>query len=341
MTTLAILLAGYSLFSAAVIALTHFRSEPYREQAVSRGMGLALLTTLVALQGAHVGWLLLDRDWVASPAYRMALFTVAPAFFLFSKPLLRPQASATWQPVQWLHLAPMVVSPWLAPDVALPLAFAVGGGYLLWLARSLFALRGERANFRLEMRLLGGVFAIAVVVAVLGFFQAALPGKLFYSLYACAIGLAFLLVQIALGLRPQLPVEVQETVQAAYATSTLNTVDCAAALARLDTLMSVERVYTDADLSLPGLARRVGLSPHQLSELLNARLGKGFARYLREHRVEAAKTMLRQEPNASVLSVGLSVGFTAQSNFYEAFREVAGTTPGQFRKLQSPPQTVE
>ena len=45
---------------------------------------------------------------------------------------------------------------------------------------------------------------------------------------------------------------------------------------------------------------------------------------------------LLAEPSASVLSVGLSVGFTSQSNFYEAFREIAGTTPGQFRKLHIP-----
>lgn len=341
MATLAILLAGYSLFSAFVIATTHFRRAPFQEQTVSRTMGLVILATLAVLQAAHVAWLQWDQDWVGSPAYRMALFTVAPAFFLFSDPLLRPQTLTTWRPVHWLHLAPMAVSPWLASDVALPTAFAVGAGYLLWLARSLLALRGERANFRLEIQLLGGVFAIAVVVAVLGLFQAALPGKLFYSLYACAIGLAFLLVQIALGLRPQLQLEVQETVQAAYATSTLNNVDCAAVLARLDTLMAVEQVYTDSDLSLPGLAEQCGLSPHQLSELLNARLGKGFARYLREYRVEAAKAMLLQEPSASVLSVGLSVGFTAQSNFYEAFREIAGTTPGQFRKLNSQPRATK
>jgi AraC-like DNA-binding protein len=35
-----------------------------------------------------------------------------------------------------------------------------------------------------------------------------------------------------------------------------------------------------------------------------------------------------------VLSVGLNVGFTSQSNFYEAFREVEGGTPGQYRKLR-------
>lgn len=334
MTALAILLAGFSIFSAIGIALTHFRRELYQEQELSRFMGLILLLALAGLQLAHFSWLYFDAAWTSSLPYRMTLFAVAPAFFLFSLPLLRPQAIASFRPTLFVHAVPVLLAPLLPMDWALPLAFSIGAGYLLWLGHSLFALRTERANFRLEITLLSGVFAIALGVALLGLIQAALPDKLFFSLYAVAIGLAFFLVQTTLGLRPQLPAEVRETVQVAYASSTLNSVDCDAALAALEQLMAVERIYVAPDLSLPSLAERLGLNPHQLSELLNARLGKGFSRYLRERRIAAAKAMLCAEPSASVLSVGLNVGFTSQSNFYEAFREIEGMPPGQFRKLQ-------
>ena len=106
-------------------------------------------------------------------------------------------------------------------------------------------------------------------------------------------------------------------------------------LVKLATLMSTDRIYADSELNLRRLAERLGLSTHQLSELINARLGKGFSRYLREQRIDAAKAMLCAEPSASVLSVGLGVGFTSQSNFYEAFREIEGMTPGQYRKLNA------
>lgn len=316
------------------IALTHFRSEQYQDQAVSRFMGLVLLTALAGLQLAHFSWLYLDREWVTTLPYRMTLFAVAPAFFLFSLPLLRPQAMSPRRHALLGHAAPVLLAPLLPADWALPLAFCIGAGYLLWLGHRLFALRHERANFPLEISLLGGVFAIAIGVSLLGLVQAALPDKLFFSLYATAIGLAFFLVQTTLGLRPQLSAEVRETVQVAYATSTLNSVDCDAAVATLERLMAVERLYMNPELSLSSLAEQLGLSPHQLSELLNTRLGKGFSRYLREQRIAAAKAMLCAEPSASVLSVGLNVGFTSQSNFYEAFREIEGMPPGQFRKLQ-------
>ena len=57
-----------------------------------------------------------------------------------------------------------------------------------------------------------------------------------------------------------------------------------------------------------------------------------FSRLVRQYRVDAAKAMLIAEPRASVLSVGLSVGFNSQSNFYVAFKEITGVVPGQFRK---------
>jgi len=331
---LPILLAGYSIFCAAAIALTHFRPRPSdRSRVAGRFMGLVLLAALTALQLAHVAWLFADQPWPSSLAYRMALFAVAPSFYLYSRTLLQPGQNEPFSARDLVHVAPVLLAPLLPASLAQPLAFMVGAGYLLWLGRRLAALRAERARFHIELLLLGLTFLVAVAVAILALAPAVLPGKLFTAWYASAIGLAFLLVQVTLHLRPQLEVEVSEAVQSAYAQTTLARVDCDAALARLKVLMLDERLYVDPALSLPSLATRMDLSAHQVSELLNTRLGKSFARYVREQRVEAAKAMLCNEPSASVLSVGLSVGFSAQSNFYEAFREIEGSTPGQYRKL--------
>jgi transcriptional regulator GlxA family with amidase domain len=97
-------------------------------------------------------------------------------------------------------------------------------------------------------------------------------------------------------------------------------------------MMDDEQAYTDESLNLSRLAKALGLSPHQLSELVNTRFGVGFSRFVREHRIAAAQRMLLAEPDASVLSVGLAVGFTSQSNFYAAFREITGDVPGRYRQ---------
>ena len=298
-------------------------------------MGLVLLVALAGVQISNFTWLYLDQDWVVTVPYRMAQFAVAPAFFLFSLPLLRPLSQSTFRPALILHALPVLVFPFFPERVSLPMVFIVGAGYLVWLARSLYAIRQGRAYFHQEIILLGGVFVIAIGVSLVGLLQISLPDKLFFSLYAVSIGLAFLLVQIALGLRPQLSVEVSEVVQATYSNSTLGNIDCDAMLFKLEEMMKTDKVFVDSELSLSSLAFKLELSAHQLSELMNSRLGKGFSRYLREQRVSAATAMLCNEPSVSVLAVGLSVGFTSQSNFYEAFREIEGTTPGQYRKVNS------
>lgn len=338
MHLLSLALIGFSLFSALSLALGHFRAEPYRDQAGARWMGWLLLAALAGLQWVHLLWLEGGGASVTDGLYRVLLFAVAPAFYGFARPLLQPDGGRVGLALRAWHGLPVLAAPFLSPQFALPLAFMVGAGYLAWLGRCLYRLRGERENFRREMALLGLVFGVALAVAVLallaGLMQAMLPGPLFYQLYASSIGVAFFLVQTSLLLRPELAQEVEATARTTYATSTLSNLDCPALLARLEQLMTTDKLYLDPDLSLAGLAERLGISGHQLSELLNGRLGKGFARYLREVRVAAAQDLLMQNVSASVLSVGLAVGFTAQSNFYEAFREIAGTTPGQYRRLQ-------
>lgn len=330
---LAILLIGYSIFAALVIALTHFRAANYVEQRSSQAAGVVLLVALAALQAAHFAYLEYGAAWVEAPLYRVVLFAVAPAFYLFAKPLL--QAQARFRPAALVHLVPVAAAAFIPYRWALPLAFAIGAVYLLWLARSIYALRAERSRFRAELALLATVFAIATGVFVLGVSLPWVGEQRFFLLYSSAIGCAFLLVTLVLARTPKLSTEVAEAAREAYAVSTLTHVDCGAVLAKLDALMGEQRAFEDPDLDLASLAARVGLTPHQLSELVNTRLGKRFSRYLRERRVAAACSLLLEAPQASVLSVGLSVGFTSQSNFYEAFREITGMTPGKYRKLRA------
>ncbi|MEY2690652.1 MAG: hypothetical protein RL375_4852 [Pseudomonadota bacterium] len=337
MDQLPVLLAGYSIFCALAMALTHFRGEAYQGQVTAKIAGLVLLGALLFLQVAHVAWLDADEPWPDSLAYRLSLYAVAPCFHLYSRSLLRTGGATSFDARDLAHLCPILLAPFLSDALARPLAFLIGAGYLLGLGRQLSRLRAERTRFRVERVLLGITFVVALVVALLGLLPGLVPGKLFAALHASAIGLAFLLVQTTLTLRPRLEADVQEVVQVAYAQTTLAKVDCDDALARLEALMTRERLYVDPELSLATLASRMDLTAHQLSELLNTRLGKGFARHIRELRVEAAKAMLLDEPTASVLSVGLSVGFSSTSNFYDAFREIEGTTPGQYRKLRPRP----
>ena len=331
MLTIGILLSGFSILSALILAFSHFRSINYPEQTQARYMGVILVLTLAGLQLIHFVYLQLDLSYMHTGPYQMLLFTVAPAFYLFSKPLLK--GAGHFRVSHLMHALPVIAGYWLPASIALPVAFVVGAGYLLWLSHSLYALREQRSRFYLELSILGTAFIIALAVLIMGLSLTDLAEKLFFSLYASAIGGAFILINLAINLSPRLPSKITEAASETYATTTLSNVDCDAALQKLISLMTVDRVYENNELDLQALASQIDLTSHQLSELINTRLGKGFSRYMREQRVDAAKSMLLAESSASVLSVGMSVGFTSQSNFYDAFREITDMTPGKFRKI--------
>jgi AraC-like DNA-binding protein len=329
MQALAILLIGFSLFSALSIALGHFHGKDYR--ASVRAAGLLLLLILGGLQFMHYLYLQQGNDNVHGVIYRILLFSAAPAFYLFSRPVLLGSGDNNWRDL--LHFLPALGAVFLPFDLALPLSFLLGAGYLAWLARRVLALRQQRRQFQWELAMLGGIFLIALLVMLMGLGLSAVDEQLFFTLYAMAIGLAFLLITVALLLKPRLSSDISEAARETYVTSTLARVDCPAALKKLQTLMAEAHVYLQSDLSLSRLAAQLELAPHQLSELINTRLGKSFSRYLREQRVAEAARLLLEKPSMSVLEIGLSAGFSSQSNYYDAFREITGMTPGKYRSL--------
>lgn len=114
--------------------------------------------------------------------------------------------------------------------------------------------------------------------------------------------------------------------------SHLKSVDLPEIHAKLLSLMENEKPFCDEDITLPGLARLVGISAHQLSEFLNEHLDQNFNRFINDYRVREAKSLLVDEPGRSILSVGLAVGFNSTSAFHHSFRTHTGVTPARFRK---------
>lgn len=324
-----LLLIGFSLPAIALLLAAQWSVHRGTDHTwLTRGAGGVLLLGLAALQWLHAEHLLHGRA-LQTPLYIGVLFLVAPAFFLFFRGALRMPGSE--HPLLLLHFVPALIAPWLDPHVAIPLSFAIGTAYALRLSVMVSRLRAQRRRFGLELRVFLLFAVVALAVLLLGLGLPWLGLRWFVLGYASLIGLALWLALYLLLRFPDLPGQAAEAVRAAYAVSTLTRVDRDAAVSRLDQRMTQDRLYTDEALSLASLAAAVELTPHQLSELINTQFGVGFSRYLRERRVAAAQRMLLDEPQASVLSVGLAVGFSSQSNFYVAFRDITGEVPGRFR----------
>lgn len=324
------LLIGFSIISAGLLAATHLNCNQYKGNPFPRLAGFVLLLGLAALQYIHFIFLNGDNSYIHSKSYTILLFTVAPAFYFFSREFLKVQNSI--HPIAVLHLLPLLIGLFLSRHYALPLAFFVGTGYVLWLVFLVYKLRAQRNRFKMELFALAAMFVVALLVLLLGIALPFISEGIFYTTYSILIGLTFIVAVFTLLQFPDITSEVAEAAQVVYATTTLKNLDCNALELKLRQLVEVEKLYIDETLSLSMLAEQIGINTHQLSELINTRFKKSFSQLIREYRVNEAKRMLIAEPKASVLSIGLSTGFTSQSNFYSAFRDITGMAPGNYRK---------
>lgn len=123
-----------------------------------------------------------------------------------------------------------------------------------------------------------------------------------------------------------------ETRKAHYEKSRITGLDVNVIFNRLTELMRDEKVFADEELSLRDLAGELGISPHQLSEILNERLKKNFNTFINEYRIEEAKKMLIEESRRSILSIGIAVGFNSNTTFCTVFSKIEGISPSQYRK---------
>lgn len=329
--SLAIMLSGFTIFSIPLILAIHFRCDEYNNKPVPKIAGIVLLLGLLLIQLYHFLFLQHGLLWYQHWSYAALLFIIAPTFYFFSLELLR--IGVQYRPYDILHFAPLMFAGVIPDAWIIPIAFTLGSGYVGWLFYSVYKIRAQQQDMRREIIAISVLFVLAVTALVLGFSRPLFEDTLFISLYTITIGCAFLVADLALLQNPAITNVVAEAAEAAYATSTLTNINTQQKLAELQKAVETEKAYRDDKLTLDSLAQSLELSHHQLSELINTQLGKGFSQYIREQRIAEAKKLLIDEPKSSILAISLEVGFNSQSNFYTAFKQTEGCTPGQYRKI--------
>jgi AraC-like DNA-binding protein len=314
LTVLSQWMIGFSFVCLVLLWLVYWSVfKAFEKTWLSKMACTSMLIALALLQWHHWQWIALGESIFNNAAYLAILFLAAPSFYLFSRELL--QFNTRNHPLLLLHFIPLIISPWLSGVIGIPIK-----------------LRGQRQYFSLEFVTFAAFAAIALFILLIGLLAPWVGEFWFVIAYSNLIGLA-LLAMLYLQLRfPDITQKTCDAVAASYAASTLKNTDCAALVSQLKQLLLEQKIYRDENLNLSTLADNLALSSHQTSELINTHFGQSFSRLIREHRVNEAKQQLVNEPKASVLSIGLAVGFSTQSNFYSAFRELTGETPGQFRK---------
>lgn len=89
-------------------------------------------------------------------------------------------------------------------------------------------------------------------------------------------------------------------------------------------------LHAEQELKLAELAKQVGYSEYYLSRKFKQEMGINVSSYIRLVRVERSKLML-STTNTPIHQIAAALHFASSSHFSEAFREVVGKTPQQYR----------
>jgi AraC-like DNA-binding protein len=101
---------------------------------------------------------------------------------------------------------------------------------------------------------------------------------------------------------------------------------------KLSLLMTIEKPYLDENLSLPKLAKKMGISVHNLSYLLNEGFDVNFFQFVNRYRIEEAKRILLSPEHAhlSMIGIAFECGFNSKTTFNTTFKKITGVSPSAF-----------
>jgi AraC-like DNA-binding protein len=99
-------------------------------------------------------------------------------------------------------------------------------------------------------------------------------------------------------------------------------------------LFEIEQQYKLPDLKITDIASRLNTNRTYISNFINTECGCSFSTYVNKYRVEEAKRLLsdKEYSGHTLEHISTLAGFGSLHSFIRVFKEIAGTTPGRFRK---------
>ncbi len=105
-------------------------------------------------------------------------------------------------------------------------------------------------------------------------------------------------------------------------------------LEALKNCMRTEKLYRESEINLEWLAKKLQTTKHNLSQVINERMGMSFFDYINVLRIEEAAQLLKDpaKENLTIIEIAYDVGFNNKVTFNTAFKKYIGQTPSEFRK---------
>lgn len=104
-------------------------------------------------------------------------------------------------------------------------------------------------------------------------------------------------------------------------------------------LLHEEKVFKANDISLNSLSDKMGVTRHNLSQVINEHFNLNFFNLINKYRIKEAQQILKNDSNnnLNIIDVAYDVGFNNKVTFNKAFKEETKLTPSQYIKnIQNP-----
>ena len=126
--------------------------------------------------------------------------------------------------------------------------------------------------------------------------------------------------------------------EAKYSRSRMEEDVAAGVMARLEHVMGTQKPFRNPDLTLGDLAELVGVSPNDLSQVINTLGGKTFYHYINTHRIQEFLRLAQLPASRKFTYLGLAhqCGFTSKTTFNKYFKLETGKTPSAHLEEKQP-----
>ncbi|WP_028665998.1 helix-turn-helix domain-containing protein [Runella zeae] len=278
-----------------------------------------------------------------------ACFFIGPFLYFFVKSEIQQIRSMpkswVWQLVFWLLtiltvgvLYPYEIVPAWWRHYIIPLIYLQWGVYIAFsgwtIGPLLKKIRRKESLKTFEkwvLTIVGGVFLLftSYVWAIFNIIKGSyIFGALYFSIIIYSIVLILLYRKKTNDL--------SSFTTPKYVDKKLDEQEAELIIGKLKRVMEEKKLFKDPNLKLNDLAKEIGVSGHQLSQLLNDHVEKNFSLFVNEYRIEEACTILSSNLHLTIDAIGDEVGFNSKSTFFATFKKIKGLTPSMYQKQAAP-----
>ncbi|TGK19004.1 helix-turn-helix domain-containing protein [Leptospira fluminis] len=294
----------------------------------------SVVVTLYFLHGKEFASIAGNANNLFRHSYFLFLGITHIAFFLYLSTWDREERGTVYRsPLFWIVCFAGVLYP-LIPlyefwyDHRILILVANYGLMILYFVKTHFSLVRPRSAYDLLFLSVWGIFLMLDLYKTIFHFD-------FYPFNRIAVYGVLYFIPFLTAFSSLLSREIirrREEAEGASRKSHLTSLDVNHFVQRIRQLLESEKIFLTKSLKEEHVARELGITIHQLSELINTEFKTSFPSLINQYRVEEAKNLLMELPGESTTEIGSRSGFSSRSAFYLEFKKLTGTNPNSFRK---------